>query len=184
MVCGPAWIWMVRQRRAVLTNLRMDQPAWRSIRRLTARAAKTMVRWASIESRVRWKTGRARRSLLAIRERLLDLEEPAVGADHELGRDLGAVRAGHEVGGISLEPGQGPRFGLEVAVYRMLAAGQGDEPVPLDRDDARDRFLGLGDLLIDPPQGPAAAVGAVPAVNGLVPAAGCFLRPGWRAMAG
>jgi hypothetical protein len=26
MVYGPAWIWMVRQRRVVLTNLRMDQP--------------------------------------------------------------------------------------------------------------------------------------------------------------
>ena len=31
----PAWIWMVRQRRAVLTNLRVDQPVWCSIQRLT-----------------------------------------------------------------------------------------------------------------------------------------------------
>ena len=34
MVCGSAWIWMVR--RAALTNLRIDQPVWRSIQRLTA----------------------------------------------------------------------------------------------------------------------------------------------------
>jgi hypothetical protein len=54
MVCGLARIWMVRYRRAVLTNMRIDQPVWRSIQRLTASAAKTMVRWASIESRLRW----------------------------------------------------------------------------------------------------------------------------------
>ena len=63
MVCGPAWISMVRQRRAVLMNLRMDQPVWCSIQRLTASAAKTMVRCASIESRRWWKTGLACRSL-------------------------------------------------------------------------------------------------------------------------
>ena len=32
----------------------IDQPVWFSIQRLTAKAAKTMIRWASIESRVRW----------------------------------------------------------------------------------------------------------------------------------
>jgi hypothetical protein len=32
----------------------IDQPVWFSIQRLTAKAAKTMVRWASSESRVRW----------------------------------------------------------------------------------------------------------------------------------
>jgi hypothetical protein len=32
----------------------MDQPVWFSIQRLTARAANTMVRWASMESRLRW----------------------------------------------------------------------------------------------------------------------------------
>ncbi len=53
MVCGPAWMRMVRYRRAVLTNLRIDQPVWRSIQWLTARVANTMVRWASIESRLR-----------------------------------------------------------------------------------------------------------------------------------
>jgi hypothetical protein len=34
-----AWIWTVRYLRAVLTNLRMDQPVLASIRLLTARAA-------------------------------------------------------------------------------------------------------------------------------------------------
>ena len=40
-----------RQRLAVLMNLRMDQPVWCSIQQLTASAAKTIVRRASIESR-------------------------------------------------------------------------------------------------------------------------------------
>jgi hypothetical protein len=34
--------------------LRIDQPVWCSIHLLTASAANTIVRWASIESRVRW----------------------------------------------------------------------------------------------------------------------------------
>ena len=41
-------------RRAVRANLRIDQPVWFSIQRLMARAANTMVRWASMESRLRW----------------------------------------------------------------------------------------------------------------------------------
>jgi hypothetical protein len=41
-------------------------------------------------------------------ERFLDLEELVVGADDELGGDRGAVRAGRQVGGVALEPGQGP----------------------------------------------------------------------------
>jgi hypothetical protein len=36
----------------------MDQPVTSSVRRLTARAANTMLRWASIESRLWWYTGR------------------------------------------------------------------------------------------------------------------------------
>ena len=48
---------------------------------------------------------------------------------------------------------QGPGLVLEFAVDRMLAACQGDEPVPLDRDEPGDGFLGLGDLLIDAAQG-------------------------------
>jgi len=51
----------------VLTNFLMDQPVVSSIQRATARAANTIVRWASIESRVRWKIGRAAKSDLAIR---------------------------------------------------------------------------------------------------------------------
>ena len=62
----------------------------------------------------------------------------------------------------------------------MPAAGQGDEPVPLDRDEPGDGIFGLGDLLIDPPQRAAAAIGAVLVADGLVPAAGGFLRPGGR----
>jgi hypothetical protein len=62
----------------------------------------------------------------------------------------------------------------------MLAAGQGDEPVPLDRDESGYGLFGLGDLLIDPAQGAAAAVGAVLVVDGLIPAAGRLLRPGGR----
>jgi hypothetical protein len=54
MVCRPAWGSMVRYRRAVLTNFLIVQPVCASIQRLTARAAKTMVRWASMESRLRW----------------------------------------------------------------------------------------------------------------------------------
>lgn len=52
-VCRPAWISIVGYRRAVLTNLLMDQPVRASIHRLTARAANTMVRCASMESRLR-----------------------------------------------------------------------------------------------------------------------------------
>jgi hypothetical protein len=54
MVCWPAWISMVRYRRAVLTNFLIDQPVWASIHLLTARAANTIVRCASMESRLRW----------------------------------------------------------------------------------------------------------------------------------
>jgi len=42
----------------VRTNFLIDQPVWASIQRLTARAANTTVRWASMESRLRWQTGR------------------------------------------------------------------------------------------------------------------------------
>jgi hypothetical protein len=51
-----------------LIKLRIDQPVWCSIHRLTARAANTMVRCASMESRLRWQADRACRSLLAIRK--------------------------------------------------------------------------------------------------------------------
>jgi len=42
MVWSPAWISMVRQRRAVRTNFLIDQPVWASIHRLTASAANTI----------------------------------------------------------------------------------------------------------------------------------------------
>ena len=41
------------ERRVVLTNLRIGQLVWCSIRQLTARAANTIVRSASMESRLR-----------------------------------------------------------------------------------------------------------------------------------
>lgn len=52
-VWAPAWIWTVRWRGVVRTNFLMLQPVTSSIQRLTARAASTMVEWASIESLVR-----------------------------------------------------------------------------------------------------------------------------------
>ena len=58
--------------------------SWRY--RATARAAITIVRWASMASRVWWKTGRARRSCLLIGEGLLDVPQLVVGGD-----DLGGV---------------------------------------------------------------------------------------------
>ena len=57
MICRPAWISMVRKRRAVLINFLIDQLVCASIHLLTATAAKTMVRWASMESRLRWWMG-------------------------------------------------------------------------------------------------------------------------------
>jgi hypothetical protein len=54
MVWGrPGSRWCGR-RRAVRTNFRIDQPVACSVQRLTARAANTMVRWASMESRWWW----------------------------------------------------------------------------------------------------------------------------------
>ena len=66
-ICWPARVMVTcrRGRRAWMIFL-MDQPvrAWRS--RAIARAVNTMVRWASIASRVRWKIGRAARSVFDI----------------------------------------------------------------------------------------------------------------------
>ena len=53
---------MMRQRRTVLTNFLIDQPVRCSIRRETTRAAKTIVRWASINSRLWWQTDLAHKS--------------------------------------------------------------------------------------------------------------------------
>ena len=72
-----------------------------------------------------------------------------VGVDHELCGDRGAVRAGSEVGDVSLQPGQSSRFGFQSPVDPPGAAGELDEPVAFDRGLARDGLLRLGDLLVD-----------------------------------
>jgi hypothetical protein len=72
----------------------MDQPAWSSIRRLTARAANMIVRPASMELRLRWQMGRARMSLPGIRNDFPGLEQLVAGAGHEPGRDRGAAGSG------------------------------------------------------------------------------------------
>jgi hypothetical protein len=58
----------------------------------------------------------------------LDLEEPVVGADDEVGGDGGAVGAGSEAGDVALDPGQGPGFGLQFAVDALHGSVEGDEP--------------------------------------------------------
>src|SRR3954454_8632607 len=69
--------------------------------------------------------GRAARSCLDIGERRLNLEEPVVGADHEL---RARVR---QVGGVALPPGQRPGLGLQGAVDRLVGAQELDEPLRL-----------------------------------------------------
>ena len=54
-------------------------------------------------------------------EAFLDPHRAVVGADDELGGDRGAVRAGGQVGGVALDPGQGPGFGFE---SRFTALGR------------------------------------------------------------
>jgi hypothetical protein len=53
-IWSPAWISMVWWRRRLVMSFLIDQSVRRSSQRVTARAAKTMVRWASIESRLWW----------------------------------------------------------------------------------------------------------------------------------
>ncbi len=53
--------------RSARTIFLMLMPVRSWSRRETASAVNTMVRWASIASRVRWNIGRARRSVLDIR---------------------------------------------------------------------------------------------------------------------
>jgi hypothetical protein len=79
-------------------------------------------------------------------ERALDLVEPVVGADHEL-----RARA-RSVGDVALPPGQRSDLGLQGAVHGLVGAGEGDEPVALDRHLPGHRLLGLSDLLVDPAQ--------------------------------
>jgi len=109
-------------------------------------------------------------------ERFLDLEKLVVAADHEVRGDGLAVRGGGEVGLVALDPRQGPRFLLQVAVDALDRAFQGDEPVALDRRQAGDGVGGLGDLLVDAVQGPPGPVGLVGVVDDLV--AALVFRPG------
>jgi hypothetical protein len=95
-------------------------------------------------------------------EGLLDLEQLVVGADHELGIHLDQVRD------VAFPAGQGSSLGLEVPVHALGRAGELDEPVPLHRDLAGDRALGLADLLVDALEGAPCTVGGVPVV-GLAP---------------
>jgi hypothetical protein len=110
--------------------------------------------------------------MTALRLARLDLEEPPVRAGHELRGDGGPVGTGGEVGDVALQPGQGPGLRLVLAVDALGRAVEGDEPVPLDRGEAGDGPGGLGDLLVDPMQGPPYPVGLVLVVDDLVPALG------------
>jgi hypothetical protein len=106
-------------------------------------------------------------------KRLLDLPQPVVGVDHEVRR--GVV----DVGDVALEPSQATSLGLQLPVDRLLGVDELDEPVPLDRLLPGDGLLGLGDLLIDPPQGAAGPVGFVLVVEDVVTAlVGRTCRPG------
>ena len=65
--------------------------------------------------------------VLAHLEGLFDLEQPVVSLDHERRCDAG------QVGDVALEPGQLPRFGLQIPVDALGRAVQPDEPVAFDR---------------------------------------------------
>jgi hypothetical protein len=83
-----------------------------------------------------------------------DLEELA-GADHEPGGDRAAVGAGGQLGDVALNPGPCPGFLFKFAFHALGAAGQLDEPVPLNRSLSGDGLLGYLDLLVDAVQGPS-----------------------------
>jgi DNA-binding GntR family transcriptional regulator len=80
-------------------------------------------------------TARTRLAVIAERDHLTlqhqhqEFVGPAVGADHELGRDRSAVGAGGEVGDAVLQSGQGPGLGLKLAVDALGGAVELDEPV-------------------------------------------------------
>jgi hypothetical protein len=82
----------------------------------------------------------------------------------------GPVRAGRKVGDVALQPGQVPGLSLQFAVDALDRAVEGDEPVPLDRRQARDGLRGLGGLLVDPPQRPPRPVGPELVVDHLITA--------------
>jgi hypothetical protein len=75
--------------------------------------------------------------MTALRLARLDLEQPVVGADHELCGDRRAVRACPQAGDVALEPGQGAGFGLELAgsrSWRRLASSCADPMCSISRD--------------------------------------------------
>src|SRR4051794_3761536 len=88
-----------RRRLSCLMTLRTGSPVRACRSRETANAVKTMVRWASIASRVRANMGRARRSDLVIRKDCSTCHRVVVGADH-LGR---WHEGGGDVGHVALE---------------------------------------------------------------------------------
>jgi len=120
------------------------------------------------------------RPFCQLRKDHLDLEQPMVSADHELRGDGRAVGAGGEVGDVALDPGQCAGLGLQFAVDGVGVTGELDEPVALDGHLPGDGFLGLGDLLIDPAQGPPGPVVTVLVVDDLVAVAA--VRPGRPAL--
>jgi hypothetical protein len=74
--------------------------------------------------------------------------------DHELRGHRRPVRASGEISDVAFQPGQRPGLDLQFAVDALGGAVELDEPVPLDGCSAGDCFLCLGDLLVDPVQGP------------------------------
>ena len=95
--------------------------SWRY--RATARAAMTMVRWAQVASRVWWKTGRAGRSCLLMRNDCPGVPQLVVGGD-----DLtGVHQAGRHVGDVALEAHQGPGSGDGRFIEVLIALMDGDK---------------------------------------------------------
>ena len=131
-----------------------------------------MVRWASIDSRVWWKIGRARQVALAHPERRLDVPQVVVAGD-----DLtGGHHRGGDVRDVALQPGQAPRPGEGRLVQGLGAVLGGDEPRCAGGLLAGDD--GLGPVLLQGeglavPGGPFAGVGPHrppgPVVHGRVP---------------
>jgi len=107
-------------------------------------------------------------------ERFLDLEQPVVGADHELRARLG------QVGDVALEPGQRAGLGLQHPVHGLVGADELDESVAFDRHLPGHRALGFGDLLVDAVQRAPGSISLVLVVDALRKAA----RPVQRAADG
>src|SRR5699024_9163800 len=110
-----------------------------------ARAAKTTVKWASMDSRRWWNTGWARRSALVIAEGCLDSPEVVVGRDH-------AVAAHHldrQIGRISFKASELAGAVDGGLVQLFCGAGDLQKPCLLQRCLAGGHLLGFGDLGVD-----------------------------------